>query len=372
MIVIGGGAIGLACAWRLAIGGVSVTVVDPKPGCGASHAAAGLLAPVTEAHYGERELLELNLSAAAAYPDFVAELEAVSGQSVGYRRCGTLIVARDADENSALTRLFTFQTDLGLEVERLDRAACRANEPGLSPSVRGGIRVDGDHQIDNRAFTAALLEACKRTGVGLVMESVAEVLLDRDRARGVRTSQGETLTADRILLAAGSWSGSLPGIPPRALPPVRPVKGQLIHLRNPDSTPLARHNVRGLDVYIVSRANGRTIVGATVEERGFDETVTAGAVHELLRDAYELMPGITELDFVEATAGLRPGTPDNAPLIGPSSLDGLLVATGHYRNGMLLTPVTATAIAQLIDEDRLPENIQPYSPRRFEPVGASS
>ncbi|MFN2526562.1 MAG: glycine oxidase ThiO [Actinomycetota bacterium] len=372
VIVVGGGAVGLAIAWRAAAGGLSVSVIDPAPGRGASHAAAGLLAPVTEAHYGERELLQLNLEAAASYPTFVAELEAASGRTVGYRRCGTLIVARDADENEELARLFSFQQSLGLEVERLDRAGCRALEPGLSPVVRGGIRVDGDHQIDNRALTAALLEACRLADVQIEEQSVEEVLVHRGRAHGVRTSDGTSLMTDVVVVAAGSWSGSVPGIPREALPPVRPVKGQLIHLQNTNKEPFSEHNVRGLDVYIVSRVNGRTIVGATVEEQGFDTNVTAGAVHELLRNAYELMPGITELEFVEATAGLRPGTPDNAPLIGPSAVDGLVIATGHYRNGMLLTPVTAAAVSELLLKGSLPATMQPYSPQRFDRMKASA
>ena len=373
-VVVGGGVIGLAIAWRAALAGMAVTVVDEAPGRGASWAAAGMLAPVTEVHYGERPLLSLNLAAAARWPAFAAEVEEASGLPVGYRPGGTLAVARDADDNAALEDLYQFQLRCGLEVERLRSRECRQLEPGLAPSIRGGILAAGDHQVDNRALVEALLVACQRAGVRMVRGRVAELAVQADRVTGVllagggpvpSPADGETLAAGVVVLAAGCWSGGLRGLAAEALPPVRPVKGQLLYLRGPADQPLCSRNVRGLEVYVVPRTDGRVVVGATIEEQGFDTTVTAGAVHDLLRAALELLPDVAELELAETVVGLRPGSPDNAPMLGPAGPDGLVVATGHYRNGILLTPVTADAIAELLASGRVPELIAPFGPERF-------
>jgi glycine oxidase len=363
--VVGGGLVGLACAWRLALAGHQVTLVDPEPGRGASWAAAGMLAPVTEVHYGEEPLLRLNLAGAAAYPEFVAALEADSDVDCGYRRCGTLVVARDVDDNAELAQLLDFQQRLGLDVERLRSRDCRRLEPGLAPSVRGGILVAGDHQVDNRALVAALREACRRRGVVHVPLRAAGLRHDGGRVRGLALADGTRLSAGTVVLAAGWEAADLAGLPEPL--PLRPVKGQLLHLRGPADAPLATRTVRGLEVYVVPRADGRLVVGATVEERGADRAVTAGGVYELLRATYELLPGVTELELVEVTAGLRPGTPDNAPLIGRGGLEGLVVAAGHYRNGVLLAPVTADAVAELVTAGTVPELLAPFSPTRFAP-----
>jgi len=373
-VVVGGGVIGLAIAWRAALAGMTVTVVDEAPGRGASWAAAGMLAPVTEVHYGERPLLSLNLAAAARWPAFAAEVEEASGLPVGYRPGGTLAVARDADDNAALEDLYQFQLRCGLEVERLRSRECRQLEPGLAPSIRGGILAAGDHQVDNRALVEALLVACQRAGVRMVRGRVAELAVQADRVTGVllagggpvpSPADGETLAAGVVVLAAGCWSGGLRGLAAEALPPVRPVKGQLLYLRGPADQPLCSRNVRGLEVYVVPRTDGRVVVGATIEEQGFDTMVTAGAVADLLRAALELLPDVAELELAETVVGLRPGSPDNAPMLGLAGPDGLVVATGHYRNGILLTPVTADAIAELLATGRAPEMIAPFAPGRF-------
>jgi glycine oxidase len=384
-VVVGGGVIGLAIAWRAALAGMTVTVVDEAPGRGASWAAAGMLAPVTEVHYGERPLLALNLAAAARWPTFAAEVEEASGLPVGYRPGGTLAVARDADDNAALEDLYQFQVRCGLQVERLRSRECRQLEPGLAPSIRGGVLAAGDHQVDNRALVEALLAACQHAGVRMVTGRVAELAVEGDRVTGAVLSgggpaghgsstsagpvpsraEGETLAAGVVVLAAGCWSGGLGGLAAEVLPPVRPVKGQLLYLRGPADQPLCSRNVRGLEVYVVPRGDGRVVVGATVEEQGFDTTVTAGAVHDLLRAALELLPDVAELELAETVVGLRPGSPDNAPMLGPAGPDGLVVATGHYRNGILLTPVTADAIAELLATGQVPEMIAPFTPGRF-------
>jgi glycine oxidase len=363
VVVVGGGAVGLAVAWRCAVAGAGVRVFDSSGGRGATWAAAGMLAPVTEVHYGEEPLLALNLESSRRYPEFVEGLEEASGIATGYRRCGTLMVALDADENRALDELYRFQTGLGLEVQRLTGRETRAEEPGLAPGVRGGVLVPGDHQVDNRALLEALRVACERAGVAIATDHVKGIEVAGDRVQAVTTASEGAVPCGTVVLAAGSWSGSIEGLPPDAVPRVRPVKGQLLHLKGPG--PLATRNLRGVDAYLVSRPDGRLVVGATVEERGWDTSVTAGAVFELLRAAYELLPGTAELELTETVAGLRPGSPDNAPLIGPGAVEGLLLATGHYRNGVLLLPVTADAIASCVTGEGVPSWAGPFLPARF-------
>jgi glycine oxidase len=358
--------IGLAVAWRAAGRGLDAVVCDPSPGRGAAWAAAGMLAPVTEAHFGEEHLLPLNLKSAELFPAFARELEEASGLDPGYRETGTLVVARDADDNAQLEELFRYQVRLGLDAQRLKSADCKKLEPALAPSVRGGIFVEGDHQVDPRLLLEALLEACRRAGVRLVNQAVAEITITQGRAQGVVLAGGDHISAKSVVFAAGCHSDSIRGIPEGSLP-VRPVKGQLVYLEDPSGVVPIERNVRGVDVYLLARPDGRLVVGATVEEQGLDTRITAGAIYELLRDAYELIPGITELELVETVAGLRPGTPDNAPLLGETEVDGLIAATGHYRNGLLLTPITAAAIAELLATGSAPGEIAPFSPLRFQP-----
>ncbi|HEX5495449.1 MAG TPA: glycine oxidase ThiO [Mycobacteriales bacterium] len=369
VVVVGAGVIGLAVAWRAACHGLRVTAVDPAPGLGASHVAAGMLAPVTELGYGEQDLLALNLVAASRYPSFVAEVEDAAGLSCGYRQSGTLAVAADADDRAELAALHEFQRSLGLAAQWLTGRECRALEPLLAPSVTGGLLVDGDHQVDGRRLAAALLVAADRAGV-VLHRGRASVTVRGDRVTGVRLPDGTALPAGTVVLAAGCWSGQVDGLPAGALPPVRPVKGQILRLRVPPRfapflSRTVRGNTGGSHVYLVPREDGELVVGATSEERGFDTQVTAGAVYELLRDAHDLVPGLGELPLVETIAGLRPGSPDNAPVLGPGALDGLVLATGHHRNGILLTSVTAEVITELLVTGRLPELAAPFTLDRF-------
>ncbi|WP_426569681.1 glycine oxidase ThiO [Streptomyces canus] len=370
VLVIGGGIIGLVTAWRAAQRGFATAVVDPEPGGGAAQVAAGMLAAVTELHYGEQTLLGLNLASARRYPDFAAELTEATGQDLGYRRSGTLAVALDADDRAHLRELHALQQRSGLESQWLSGRECRRLEPMLAPGVRGGLRVDGDHQIDPRRLAGALVTACERAGVVFHRTWAERLSVVAGRAAGVLTRAGTPLAAGQVVLAAGSLSGRLAGVPDEVLPPVRPVKGQVLRLTVPRRyapflTRTVRAVVRGSHVYLVPRENGELVVGATSEELGWDTTVTAGGVYELLRDAHELVPGITELPLTETRAGLRPGSPDNAPLLGPTELDGLLLATGHYRNGVLLTPVTGDAMAHALATGELPDEARPFTPRRF-------
>ncbi|MFR0352060.1 glycine oxidase ThiO [Streptomyces sediminimaris] len=370
VLVIGGGIIGLVTAWRAAQRGFATAVVDPEPGGGAAQVAAGMLAAVTELHHGEQTLLGLNLASARRYPDFAAELTGVTGHELGYRRCGTLAVALDADDRAHLRELHALQRESGLESEWLSGRECRRLEPMLAPGVRGGLRVDGDHQIDPRRLARALVAACEQAGVVLHRAWAERLRVAGGRAAGVTTADGTELGADQVVLAAGSLSGRLPGVPDEVLPPVRPVKGQVLRLTVPRRlapflSRTVRAVVRGSHVYLVPRENGELVIGATTEELGWDTTVTAGGVYELLRDAHELVPGLTELPLTETRAGLRPGSPDNAPLLGPTELPGLLLATGHHRNGVLLTPVTGDAMAHVLVTGRLPDEARPFTPRRF-------
>ena len=371
--------IGSAIAWRAAEAGLEVTLVDTDPlpaqPRSASWAAAGMLTPVSEAHYGEEALLELNLASAAMYPEFIAELQAATGADVGYRRCGTVVVARDPDDNAALDDLFSFHQRLGLSVRRLRAKELRGVEPHLSPRVRGGILVEGDHQVDNRALLQGLQAAAGTAGAKILSGRVTAIEPAGDAAHTLTLATGGTLEVDAVALAAGVWTQDIEGIPPELSGRIRPVKGQLLHLRGPR---FLEHNVRGLDVYIVPRSDGRVVVGATMEERGFDDRPTAEAAYELLHAAYELVPGILELESVAHEVGFRPATPDNAPMIGPSSVEGIFVATGHFRNGVLLAPVTAIdLVACMTDPDLYeapepPERIAPFSPLRFSSTAVAS
>ncbi|MGW4205325.1 glycine oxidase ThiO [Streptomyces sp. NPDC004726] len=372
VLVVGGGIIGLVTAWRTAQRGSRVTVVDPEPGGGAACVAAGMLAAVTELHYGEQTLLALNIESARRYPAFAAELEEAGGQDIGYRACGTLAVALDADDRAHLRELHALQRRSGLESEWLTGRECRRLEPMLAPGVRGGLRADGDHQVDPRRLASALLTACERAGVAFRHGWADRLRVLGNRVEGVTLTDGEELNADQVVLAGGSLSGRLGGVPDHVVPPVRPVKGQVLRLTVPAAyapflSRTVRAVVRGSDVYLVPRENGELVIGATSEELGWDTAVTAGGVYELLRDAHELVPGITELPLTETRAGLRPGSPDNAPLLGPTALPGLHLATGHYRNGVLLTPVTGDVMATVLTGGALPEEAHPFTPHRFTP-----
>jgi glycine oxidase len=367
-IFVGGGAIGLSCAWRAARGGARVAVLErATPPAGATRVAAGMLAPVGELAFGEPELLEMTLASARLYPEFVAELEATTGETTGYASQGALHIALDRDEAAELRRVHDLQRSLGLEAEWLPPRRCRELEPGLTPSFNGGVHAPAEAAVDPRALTRALLAGLGEGGAELRTgaEVVAGVFAG-ERLIGVRTAAGEELHADATVLASGAWAGQTEWLPEHARPQVRPVKGQIVELRSRDGAAPCERIVASERVYLVPRPDGRLIVGATSEEQGFDTAVTAGGVHELLREAYRLLPDVAEMELVATMAGLRPGTPDNLPLIGPGAIEGLILATGHYRNGILLAPLTADAITALLTGDPLPEAAAPAHPARME------
>ena len=370
LVIAGGGVIGTAIAWRAAAAGLDVVLVDPEAGDAASLVAAGMLAPASEALFGEGALLRLNLLAVRRFGAFAAELEEAAGRQVGLRGEGTLAVAYDPGDYAALARLTAFRRSAGLDAEELDSRACRTLEPFLAPDVHGGVLFGGDWSVDNRRYAAALRDAARSAKVRSVRDRVLEVRVSDGQVRGVRLAGGGDIDAARVVVAAGYWSGAVGGLPDALRTVVRPVKGQLLRLRHPAGVPpvlshTIRAIVRGTDVYLVPRADGELVVGATQEERGPDQTVTAGAVHDLLHDAMSVLPVTSELILAETCAGLRPGTPDNGPVVGWCGPDGLLLASGHYRNGILMSPVTADAAVALLTGQAPAPEWEPFTPQRF-------
>jgi glycine oxidase len=369
--IIGGGIIGLSIGWRLAAAGLAVTVFERgQVGRGATWAAAGMLAAGSEVEPGEQALDALLLQSQAMWPDFAAELRAATGIDVALRTEGTLSVALTQDDARRLKQVFMLQQKMGVRSAWLDRDAALALEPHLNPRLCGAILVDADHQVDNRLVAAALTQAFLQAG-GILYEAVGETGIDveGDRAIGVLV-QGRRHRADRVIVAAGAWSRQVPGLPAAACPPVRPVKGQMLALAMDADAPLLRHVLWGPKAYLVPRRDGRLIVGATTEEKGFDDTLTAGGMLALLEAAWRTLPGIEDLPVAETWVGLRPGSRDDAPILGETPIEGLLFATGHHRNGILLAPITASAIAALVLTDRTDPAIAPFSIRRFDKTTA--
>ena len=352
VVVVGGGIIGLAVAWRAAESGLGATVVDPAPGRGSTWAAAGMLAPVAEAHFGEEALAALNVAAVRAWPAFAAALEAASGRPVHFRADGTLLVAGDPSDRSATARVLAFHQAIGLSAERLGARACRTSEPLLAPGISGGVDLPDDHQVDNRAAAVALVAAGRAAGVTYVADEVLRVEVEDGRVRGVELADGGRIATGAGVVAAGSRSGELGGLPEGARPPVRPVRGVTVRLQAGATVPRLRRTVRALvhgrTCYLVPRDDGGLVVGATMEERGSDLSVPLGGLVDLLSDARLVVPALDEYDVVETTSGLRPGSPDNGPLVGATGTRGLVVATGHFRNGILLAPLTSQEVLRLL------------------------
>ena len=367
VVLIGGGVIGLSLGWRLAQAGCPVTLVERNAltGRGASWAAAGMLAAGIEAEPTEEALFALARWSQSLWPAFAAELEAATGLPVGYDATGTLVCAFTRDQAEKLRHGTAFQRELGGVFEWLGSAAAREREPGLAPNLVAAAFSPNDHQVDNRLLAAALAEAFRRAGGRLVTGVEASVDLAGGRAVGIVA--GDTRhPADLTIVAAGAWSRTVPGLPAAYRPPTRPIKGQMLALQMPAAAPLVRHVIWGGHCYLVPRADGRLLIGATVEERGFDTTITAGGLLGLLDDAWRTLPGIEELPVHETWAGFRPGSPDDQPMLGATGIDGLLVATGHHRNGILLTPATADAMAELVLTGRTSERIRPFGIDRFD------
>jgi glycine oxidase len=372
VVIIGAGVVGLGIAWRLA-GRAIVTLFDrAKAGSGASYAAAGMLAACCEAEPGEQALVALGRESQKRWPAFADELERVSGIDVELRREGTLVLALTADDQATIAHGLEFQRSLGLPLEWLSAAATRAREPRLAGKIAGALFSPEDHQVDNRKLAQALRIAAEAAGAEIrEHRPVKEISVQGGQARGVVLEDGTTVTADIVVLAAGAWSRTIGGLPADRRPPVRPVKGQMLALRMDAAAPLLSHVLWAPGVYLVPRRDGRLIVGGTVEEKGFDDTITAGGLLTLLEAAWRAVPAVEELPVDEIWVGHRPGSRDDAPILGPGPLDGLFYATGHHRNGILLAPVTADAMARLILDDVADPAIKPFGLERFLPARAA-
>ena len=364
--VVGAGICGLGIAWQLAKAGHSVALFDRgAAGRETSWAAGGMLAPHVEAEPGEEALLPLLLESRSLWADFAAELEADAGMTVDYRDEGTLVVGLDRDDRERIDFVLAYYRDLGLPVEALTGREVLRREPHLSRRVTAGLFSRLDHQVDNRkvvqAMTAAFLAAN-----GILREHCPVLQLEWSggSVRGLITADGD-FPCDTVVLSTGPWARDLRGLPEELLPPVRPVKGQMVAVAMPRSEPLLRHVVWIPDGYLIPRLDGRLIVGGTMEDVGFDDRLTAGGMMDILRNAWEALPAIYDLPLIETWIGYRPTSRDDAPILGPSGKDGLVYALGHHRNGILLAPVTAKGIASYIGTGVLPESLSAYTMDRF-------
>jgi glycine oxidase len=365
--IIGAGVVGLGIAWRLAARGAQVEVFDRNAaGSGASHAAAGMLAACAEAEPGEEALVALGRESQTRWPNFAAELMDASGVDVELRAEGTLLVALTADDQARLHHHLVFQQQLGLPLTWISAAETRRREPHLAGKLAGAVWSPQDHQVENRQLAAGLRIAAERAGATIREHAeVQEISINDQRADGVILADGSKVEAETVVLAAGAWSRGIAGLPPELRPPVRPIKGQMLSLRMDTAAPLINHVLWAPGVYMVPRRSGRLILGGTVEEKGFDTTLTAGGMLTLLEAAWRAVPAIEELPIEEMWVGHRPGSRDDAPILGPGPIEGLVYATGHHRNGILLAPVTADAIAALVLDGRIEPAIRPFGMERF-------
>jgi glycine oxidase len=372
IVIIGGGICGLGIGWRLAKAGRDVTIVDRgEAAMAATWAAAGMLAPQAEAEHAEEALLPLAMESCRMWQTFSDELRRCSGIDVDYRTEGTLVVALDRDDFEMLEHRFTYLRDLGLNLEWLSGDEARQKEPYLSRGVSGALFSPEDHQVDNRLVGSAL-KACYIEAGGHLREntSVDEILTNSGRVTGVRVGDQE-IKAEVVVVAAGAWSRNIAGLPPEVSPPVRPLKGQMAAIQMPEAAPILQHVLWGPgnsivpSIYLAPKSDGRLIIGATVEEMGFDTSLTAGGMLEILRSAWEVLPGIYDLPLVESWAGLRPASRDDAPILGPTEMDGLVMATGHHRNGILLAPITADTVSDYILTGNVADIMRPFMLNRF-------
>jgi glycine oxidase len=365
--IIGAGIVGLAIAWRLAARGVSVQVFDRgAAGAGASHAAAGMLAACAEAEPGEEALVALGRESQARWPAFAAELLEVSGIDVELRPEGTLLLALTADDQARLSHQLVFQQKLGLPLQWISAAETRRREPHLAGKLAGAVFSPEDTQVDNRKLVAALRVAAEAAGASITEYRAVSAISSRGgRVDGIVLADGSKVAADVVVLAAGAWSRSIDGLDPQLRPPVRPIKGQMLALRTDPAAPLLTHVVWAPGAYLVPRRDGRLLVGATVEEKGYDSSLTAGGMLSLLEAAWRAVPAIEDLPIDEMWVGHRPGSRDDAPILGAGPIDGLIYATGHHRNGILLAPITADTIARLALDDVVDAAIRPFGIERF-------
>jgi glycine oxidase len=362
VVIVGGGVMGCAAAYELSRRGVAVAVLERSvPGAEASSAAAGILGGQVEAHQ-PGPLTELGLLSRKLYPALVKDLEQASGISVGYRKCGVLKVAYQARSVAELGRELAWQSKAKLQLERLTSVALGKREPALSRELAGGFWFREDAVLEPRALLSALRVAAERAGATFRSGSfVKRVALDDGHAVGVELDDGNLVRGSHVVLAAGSWT-SLLDAPRAAGPRVVPARGQIVELKT--SVPLLDSIVFGPDCYLVPRADGRLLIGSTLEFVGFRREVTAGAVAKLLGAAIRLLPALADAELSATWSSFRPYTSDELPLLGPSATPGLLLMSGHYRNGILLAPVSARIVADCVTGKKPPLDLGPFSPER--------
>lgn len=345
VVIIGAGVMGCACAHRLAEAGLSVILLEKSlPGAESSAAAAGILGAQSEVS-GPGPFFELCLASRTRFREYARELTELTGVSIGYEASGVLEVALDPAEGRLSVARAEWMLARGLRVELLDREEARRLEPALTESMVGASFFPDDHQVDPVALSAALAAAAARLGVAFRSgERVRELVVENNRMQGVRTDAG-LIPADRVVVASGAWSSEIRGLPGLRTR-IKPVAGQIVQLET--RPPLFRHVIYGYKGYVVPRADGRVVMGSTLEDRGFDKAVTLEGLHRVSGMALEMLPGLAQARFGASWSGLRPATADGLPLLGAASIEGLFIAAGHYRNGILLTPITAEVVRDLM------------------------
>lgn len=361
IIIVGGGVIGCSIALRLAQAGLKVAVVERgRVGCEASRAAAGMLSPQAGA-LGPSPFFDLCIRSRSMYECFAAELQELSGINVEYRSEGSLMVATRDEDKEEMTRSAAWQVEAGFSLEYLSTESIHRIEPAVTESATGAVFIPGDHQIDNLRLMDALHESLKRAGAevftGLEVDSL---ILDRGRVAGVATRRG-VMAAGAVVIAAGCWSSKL--LDPLGLNlATTPARGQMVAVRG--ETIAIRHALHSGNCYLVPRRDGRILIGATVEYVGYQKGTTAGGIGHLLAVAIEMVPAIKDFEIVETWSGLRPDTIDHLPLLGRTGIDNLLLATGHFRNGILLAPITAELIAGIVIDNQELVEMEPFAIER--------
>ncbi len=359
VVVVGGGVIGLAAAWRAQRSGLTVTVIDPRPAGQASHASAGMLPGGSAQLHGRPDLLSLCADSRNLLPSFFAELEEYA--PAGYRRDGVLDAAFDEDALRALDSQQALQESVGVRTERLTPEECRKLQPAFAPAL-GGLLSPDEGSVDPRTLNAALITAVEALGGTLIHRRVTHVTDHQ-----VTLDNGDTVAFDRVVLAAGCWTHHIEGLPPGTIPEIHPVGGHILRLHSdpPLLDVTARAHSKGASLYLVPRLDGELAIGATYEDNGYDDTATAEGARELLNRAAEVIPGVGALRFGEISVGLRPGSPDGLPLIGPTTVPDVYLASGHYRMGVQLAPVTAEIITALLTDSPPPASAAPFTPLRL-------
>tara|TARA_B100000315_G_scaffold257836_1_gene308049 strand:- start:692 stop:1810 length:1119 start_codon:yes stop_codon:yes gene_type:complete len=368
VLIIGGGIIGLSIAWKLIQIGEKVLILDKKKlGKEASLAAAGMLAGRMESEPGEEKLFPLLVKGQLAWPKFAQELEMVSGTNIEYKKDGSIMLACDFDEDNKLKSNLNFFKKNKINLKWLNGDEIRIKEPYVSANVVSGIFSKKDHQVNNRFVLDALIKIIKKNKNKCFVEEnteVKEIISKKNQVVAVKTNKS-IIKSNKVIVCSGAWTNKIKNISEKKMP-IRPLKGQMICLKMNKNEPLIRHVLLRNNIYLVPRKNSDLIIGSTVEEQGYDKTITAGGIFQLLKSAREMVPGIEDLPIVESWCGLRPTSRDDAPIVGPSKkLKGLIFATGHHRNGILLAPLTSLAVKDYFLHGKLLKEFQNFQPDRF-------